>query len=384
MSPVSEYQYYEFQAVDRPLTQEQMSELRTYSSRAHITPSSFINVYNWGDFRGDPDKLMELYFDAFLYLANWGTRRLMLRLPERLFEPQVVNPYCSSDCVSSSYHNGNVILSFLSDSEDFEWVEGEGWLASILPVRSDLLKGDYRALYLGWLLAVQSDKIAGDEPEPPVPPGLGTLSASLDRFVAFLRIDSDLIAAAAEGSQEQGKGPSEKDFHSWVRNLPGTEKDQLLVRLIDGDDPHLAAELRQRALHELGSGEEMRGTRTAGEIRARARVLCEERNRKEAERRRREERERQQMAAENRQKHLDSLAGKESELWDKVDDLIATRQQKSYDVAVDLLRDLRDLADREGKLSDFLVRLSALSSEHARKTSLLRRLRNANLLRRKR
>ena len=45
---MSEYQYYEFQAVDRPLTQEQMGELRAYSSRAQITPSSFVNVYNWG------------------------------------------------------------------------------------------------------------------------------------------------------------------------------------------------------------------------------------------------------------------------------------------------------------------------------------------------
>ncbi len=33
---MSEYQYYEFQAVDRPLTQNQMSDLRAYSSRAQI------------------------------------------------------------------------------------------------------------------------------------------------------------------------------------------------------------------------------------------------------------------------------------------------------------------------------------------------------------
>jgi hypothetical protein len=43
---MSEYQYYEFQAVDRPLTPEQISDLRAYSSRAQITASSFIVVYN--------------------------------------------------------------------------------------------------------------------------------------------------------------------------------------------------------------------------------------------------------------------------------------------------------------------------------------------------
>ena len=50
---MSEYQYYEFQAVDRPLTQDQMSDLRAYSSRVQITPSSFVVVYNWGDFKGN-------------------------------------------------------------------------------------------------------------------------------------------------------------------------------------------------------------------------------------------------------------------------------------------------------------------------------------------
>ena len=50
---MSEYQYYEFQAIDRPLTDKQMQELRKYSTRATITPTSFVNVYNWGSFKGN-------------------------------------------------------------------------------------------------------------------------------------------------------------------------------------------------------------------------------------------------------------------------------------------------------------------------------------------
>jgi hypothetical protein len=49
---MSEYQYYEFRAVDRPLDDRQMRELRAVSSRAVITPTSFTNEYNWGDFKG--------------------------------------------------------------------------------------------------------------------------------------------------------------------------------------------------------------------------------------------------------------------------------------------------------------------------------------------
>ncbi|MBI5967184.1 MAG: hypothetical protein HY882_04935 [Deltaproteobacteria bacterium] len=81
---MSEYQYYDFQAIDRPLTEKEMQELRSYSTRARITPTSFVNDYSWGRFKGDEDAWMEKYFDAFFYLANWGTHVFKLRLPSRL------------------------------------------------------------------------------------------------------------------------------------------------------------------------------------------------------------------------------------------------------------------------------------------------------------
>ncbi len=59
--------------MDRPLDERQLAELRALSSRARITTTSFVNTYEWGNFRGDPRKLMERYFDAFLYLTNWNT-----------------------------------------------------------------------------------------------------------------------------------------------------------------------------------------------------------------------------------------------------------------------------------------------------------------------
>jgi hypothetical protein len=78
---VSEYQYYEFLAIDRPLSRAEQAEVRSLSTRATITATSFANDYHWGDFKGDPCLLVERYYDAHLYLADWGTRRVMLRLP---------------------------------------------------------------------------------------------------------------------------------------------------------------------------------------------------------------------------------------------------------------------------------------------------------------
>src|SRR5690349_19197594 len=113
-APVSEYQYYEFLAVDRPLTEPEMRELRAVSSRAVITPTRFTNHYEWGDFKGDPRAWMERYFDAFLYFANWGTHELMLRLPRRALEPATAKLYCRGDAASARVKGGNVILEFLS------------------------------------------------------------------------------------------------------------------------------------------------------------------------------------------------------------------------------------------------------------------------------
>src|SRR3954467_4301825 len=137
---MSEYQYYEFQVVDRPLDGRAMAALRSITSRARITPTSLVNVYHFGDFKGNPDRLMDQYFDAHLYVANWGTRRLMLRLPSGSFDLASARPYRVPSLSEARAAKGHVVLDFHSDSEDGDedFEEGEGWLASLLPLRSDL------------------------------------------------------------------------------------------------------------------------------------------------------------------------------------------------------------------------------------------------------
>jgi hypothetical protein len=99
---MSEYQYYEFTAVDRPLTISEQSELRSLSTRADISATSLVNTYEWGNFKADPRKLMERYFDAHLYLANWGTRELMLRLPKRVLGGGISRSKCPLSCANAT------------------------------------------------------------------------------------------------------------------------------------------------------------------------------------------------------------------------------------------------------------------------------------------
>ena len=137
---MSEYQYYEFAAVDRPLGARELDALRGLSTRAHITPTSFVNTYEWGSFKGDPRRLVERYFDAFLYLANWGTRELMVRLPARLIDPATARRYCPGGCGDGVARGGSRDrCGGVGGRGGGLRVGGEGVLASILPMRAELL-----------------------------------------------------------------------------------------------------------------------------------------------------------------------------------------------------------------------------------------------------
>jgi hypothetical protein len=73
--------------------------------------------------------------------------------------------------------------------------------------------------------------------------------------------------------------------------------------------------------------------------------------------------------------YLDTLTGREPEFWAEVEDLIATKQAKSYDLAIQHLADLRDLAMRQGGEAGFAKRLVALRDAHTRKSAFIARLR---------
>ena len=238
-SGLSEYQYYEFQAVDRRLTEKEMAELRSVSTRGRITPTSFVNEYSWADFKGDEDAWMEKYFDAFLYLANWGTHVLKLRLPGRLLDATTAQQYCAGEHAWVREGREAVILTFLSEAEGDDWVEGDGHLSSLISVRAELARGDLRGLYLGWLLCAQSGDLDDDELEPAVPPGLAQLSASLEGLVEFLRIDPDLVRVAASGSRPAAAPMKPRDVSAWLAKLPGG-------RDRDGIDPDRFVEDRGR------------------------------------------------------------------------------------------------------------------------------------------
>jgi hypothetical protein len=383
---MSEYQYFDFRAIDHPLTEKQINTLRSYSTRAEITPTKFVNEYHWGNFKGDEDAWMKKYFDLYFYYANWGTHIVKLRLPGSLLPLAAANAYCMSDCAYAIKSGTNVILNYTAEEiyDDYCYNDAE-FLAAFIAIRKELATGDLRALYLGWLLSVQNREVPDDEPEPAVPPGLGQFNSSLDSFARFLNIDPDLIHVAAQASPDlKNNQPSKKDIRTWIAGRPVEEKDTILTRIIADNDFTAATELHQHFLkyHQTQHGHNPTDTpakRTVAELLAAAELRTAEREKAEARKRAEAKKRRDRQAALARAKYLDTITTRQPKLWTQINNLIATKQPNRYDEAVNLLIDLRDLAQREGKATPFNKKRTVLRETHSRKPSLLARLSKAGL-----
>jgi hypothetical protein len=303
-----------------------------------------------------------------------------LRLPRRLLDPDTAAAYCVGESAHSWATGEHVILDLNSEDDDGDWeYDGEGHLASIVPVRAELAAGDTRLLYLAWLLCVQGRELDDDEVEPAVPPGLGKLSGPLRSLADFLRLDQDLLAAAAEASRSLvEKAPSAAALKRWAKGLPDEDKDAVIVRLLQGEHAHLRAELLRR-FHSPSTVSTGSDGRTVGELLAAAETRWAERQRLAEQRKAAERARREQAAAVAREKRLQTLATQQEQAWRRVAAMIETKKPKEYDAAIALLGDLKALAERDGGTAAFTRRIRQLREQHARKPSLLDRLDRARL-----
>lgn len=161
----------------------------------------------------------------------------------------------------------------------------------------------------------------------------------------------------------------------------------LLVRLMQGEGVPLAGALLRRfrqdhARRQVRTRRDDEGEvsrRTVGDLQAAWHHLMEERRRQAAERAAKEQARRAREQAAARARHLDALAGREEKLWRQVEAAIQTKQLKQYDHAIELLKELRDLADRTGTGKDVSQRIRDLRERHHNKPSLMQRLDRAGL-----
>ena len=116
---VSEYQYYEFRAVDRALTTREIGELRTISSRAVISRTSFSNYYTFGDLKADPRESLTRYFDASIYFANWMFVDLAFRYSKNAIDVASIRRYRAGRSLDIRVNGADVTVAISAEREDF-------------------------------------------------------------------------------------------------------------------------------------------------------------------------------------------------------------------------------------------------------------------------
>ncbi|KOR27860.1 hypothetical protein TI03_06000, partial [Achromatium sp. WMS1] len=236
---MSEYQYYEFIAIDAPLTEQQQNEVTSLSLRTNVTANRAIFTYDHGEFRGNVEQLMSDYFDMMLYLASWGEKRLLIRVPLSLIDMSQVAQYCISEEIDhwKTKDQQKVVLDLnFADAED-NWVKGEGLLDKISGIRTEIISNDYRVLYLTWLKAaknaLQLEDIEDDTLEPTIPSGLNQLTASQQAFIKLMNIDENLIAVAAQHSTDDS-GNSNL-WEEQVKYLSDEDKTKFIIKVLHGE-----------------------------------------------------------------------------------------------------------------------------------------------------
>lgn len=382
---MSEYQYYEFAAIDRPLTSVEMAELRAVSTRALITASGFVNHYEWGDLKADPAKWMRRYFDAFVYSANWCSCRLALRVPRNAFEKPVLKQFATQYALTIGSSSDHWIIDWsLDESEDYERFgldDGSGWMGRLLPLRDELLRGDMRPLYLGWLAGAAHDEVPATAPEPEVPPGLDQLSGAQLALVEFLEIDSDMLTAAASGCAPLAAA-NDQGSDTLLDEMSPVEMRAILQKMLQGQ-PHQAE--RQLKSHFLAwQKQQPRSNASSAHPRrsvAELRKLAEAASAVRVEREAKEQA--QQEAAQRKQRttYLKRLASDFEKCWNAIDKKAERGTATAYDESLRAIVDLADAYILTSSRAAFDHTLRHFLARHAKRGALIRRLVQAGLLR---
>lgn len=203
-----------------------------------------------------------------------------------------------------------------------------------------------------------------------MPAGLAELTAAQEAMVELLRIDVDLLSAAASGSAALAS--DDAPFRLWLAALPAREKEAWLMRAADHPDLGLGGEMLRAFRASTKPARRGKG-RTLGELRALAEAHRVEREEVEVERGRKTT----AQADAARHRHLTNLARDAERAWSKLEKLVESSDSEQ---AVKLAIDLRALAELEATSPAFAARCEALRRRQPRRRGFFDRWRRATEL----
>jgi hypothetical protein len=270
----------------------------------------------------------------------------------------------------------------LDESEDhdrFGMEDGSGWMGRLAPLRDELLRGDLRPLYLGWLASVSELDDDALEPEPPT--GLSDLTPAQRALVEFIEIDADLLAAAAAGSPRAATDDSANApaIDTWLAGWSREDMAAMMKLTVLGQGREAERQIRSRHAAWLKAQRPMSATPVARRSVAQLHKLAQSAS---GVRRARQAQERAAHEAERRQQReatLGLLMADVDRRWAAVDALAGRGSASGYEQAVRALTDLAEGYVLTSSRKEFDRALRRLLVRHATRGALLRRLTKAGL-----
>ena len=392
---MSEHQHLHFLACDRLLDDEQLAFMEGLSSHAEVSRREFEVAYHWGGgFRGDPEEMLRRGYDVHVEYANYGVRRVLLRLPGPPVGLGTLERYGSSGCVrwlpdDAERPEGPGLLDFQPDGGDadtFDWFEDpEGVAAAVAPLRDLLLCGDLRPLAIGRLAGLRVMYDGDDFPLPPVPAGLTDLPPAAEALRAFFEVPEEEVAALAQGEPEAGppaRAEEAERVAAFVADLPEADLREVATRVLAGESAAAAMDLRRR----LRDAEPSVGWPVAEDPRTLDGLLVEADRlsavaaAERAEAAAAAEREREEREARRRAEEAERTREDPDAALERIESSIGTRSSAAYAAAFEELSAFVEALGEGAALPEVRALAGRLNRRDRRPAGLLKLLREAGWL----
>ena len=270
----------------------------------------------------------------------------------------------------------------LEESEDYDRFgeeDGRGWMARLSPIRDELLRGDFRSLYIGWLPAISVEMLDDHDEEPLALSELGNLTAAQKALAKFLEVEPDLLTGAGMGSPKQkGSGHSQAEMEVWIKGLPQTRVDEILKWLLAGRSREAKRTLKNQ-FAEWQRGQKKAtaeaARRKVGEIQANCEAARKIRLKQQATK----QKQRDARARKARDAYLKNLSGDFPKAWRAVQKAVERGSGAAYDEARDLLVDISEAYANYASQKRFNEELKKFMAGHLRRKALIQRLVKAGI-----
>lgn len=376
---MSEYQYYEFHAIDKPLSEGEREAVSEMSSRVQLSPRKAIFTYSYSDFRYNEEEVLINYFDFMLYIANWGTKRIMIKFPFGLVDFDLLKKYRIS--VLSDYEQeirvfkrGEYVVIDVNYSEEdgIGWIDEDEYGYDFINIRREIMQGDYRALFVIWLRFIEDLFKSKDFDfdysieSKIIPPNLLHLSPSANAAKEFYGVNEDWLNVMRSYSYKE-----EDRAIDYKGRILDMSRDRMIayLEMILRDEVNLNIRLIKELKNTSSTQKDRINQIKLLDIGEQVADITQGRQRAEEKRKNREMSEKMNNLRRNKEKVIREIRLS-----------IEQGNRKSYVNAVSRIIEMKMMNDYFETASDFEELLNQIRSDYSRKSSFIRMLRDEKLI----